>query len=72
MKILNRLPCSSARTTINVRGESVRVRPYQIVVWVSLNLREVTNWDVRVPRFPAILDTGLSHNFSIRVSHLLR
>ncbi len=50
----------------------MHVRAYQIVVWVSLNLREVTDWDVRVPRFPAILDTGYNHNFSIRVSHLVR
>ncbi len=72
MKILNRLPYSSEPTTINLRGEAVRVRPYQIVVWVSLNLWQVNDWDVRVPRFPAILDTGNNHNFSIRVSHLLR
>jgi hypothetical protein len=72
VKLLNRLPYSAEPTTVNLRGEAVRVRPYQIVVWVSLNVRHVVEWDGRVPGFPAILDTGHTHNFSIRVSHLVR
>ncbi len=72
MRILNCLPYSAEPTTVSVRGETVRVRPYQIVVWVSLNLRQVVEWDPQAPRFPAILDTGHTHNFSIRVSQLVR
>src|SRR5438094_85862 len=49
VKILDRLPYSSEPTTVSVRDEAVRVRPYQIVVWVSLNLRQVMEWDPRVP-----------------------
>jgi hypothetical protein len=72
VRILNRLPYSSEPTTVGVLGDAMRVRPYQIVVWVSLDLRQVVDWDPRAPRFPAILDTGHSHNFSIRVGHLTR
>jgi len=70
--ILNRLPYSADATTLNVRGQAVRVRPFQIVVWVSLNLQQFADWDVRLPRFPAILDTGHTHNFSIGVGQLVR
>ncbi len=57
MKILNRLPYSTEPTSVNVDGAAVHVRPYQIVVWASLNLWQLKEWDVRVPCFPAILDT---------------
>ena len=51
MKILNRLPYSNEQTTVNVREEVVRVRPYQIVVWVSLhkNVKGTREADERKP-----------------------
>ena len=48
------------------------VRPYQIIVWVSVSIRELLEWDARTPRLPAILDPGNNHNFSISRGHLLR
>src|SRR6516225_5475833 len=72
MKILNRLPYAAAPTTITIRGETQRMRPYQIIVWVSINVRAMVEWDPRLPQVPAILDTGNNHNFSITRSQLLR
>ena len=53
-----------------IAGELVTIRPFQIVVWVTLSVRDELEKDA--PRFPAILDTGHNHNFSIQGSHLLR
>lgn len=72
MKILDRLSYFSERTTVPVRGEEQRVRAYQIVVWVSINIERILEWDQRLPLVPAILDTGNNHNFSIGRSQLLR
>jgi hypothetical protein len=55
VKILDRLPYSSEATFVSAHGGSVRVKPYQIVVAVSL--QALLEWDPRMPRFPAILDT---------------
>ncbi len=46
------------------------VKPFQFVVMVSLSLGDVLEPGAR--RFPAILDTGLNHNFAIRREHLDR
>jgi hypothetical protein len=72
VKILDRLPYSAEATFVSVPGGSVRVKPYQIVVAVSVNLQALPEWDPRMPRFPAILDTGNNHNLSITSGHLLR
>ena len=50
----------------------MRVKPYQIVVVVSVNLQALMEWDPHMPGFPAILDTGNNHNLSISRRHLLR
>ena len=68
-QLLRRLPIES--NDVLVRGQRVRIKRPQIVVWVSINPREHKTWDARVPRFPAILDTGNSHSFLIRESHLI-
>lgn len=72
MKILDRLPYSTEPLTVDVRGEAVRVKPYQIIVQVSVSIRGLMGWDPRTPAFPAILDPGHNHNFSIRRDHLIR
>jgi hypothetical protein len=70
MKILDRLPIANEHRLIDVRGEPVKLRPYQIVIRVSiLNVQE---WDPRAPNFPALLDTGNNLNFSIQTNHLTR
>lgn len=61
MKILDRLPIGEEPATIEARGELVLVKRFQIVLWASLN---------GSPPFPAILDTGHSHNASITESQL--
>jgi hypothetical protein len=72
MKVLDRLPYAATTTTENVRGETVHIKPYQIVVWVSIGLRQFMRWDRRAPRLPAILDTGNNHNLSIGHAQLVR
>jgi hypothetical protein len=62
VKILNRLPYFKVSTTVTVRGATVRIKPYQIIVWVSISPVDL-EWDPRTPVFPAILDTGNNHNF---------
>jgi hypothetical protein len=63
MKILDRLPIGDEPETIHVGAEAVTIKRFQIFVWVSIQAS---------PPFPAILDTGHSHNFSITESQLAR
>lgn len=63
MHILRQLPFRDVEYTVAVAGQSVRIRAYQVLVWVSLSAHDVLAKDVR--QFPAVLDTGHSHNFSI-------
>ena len=72
MKILDRLPYSADASFVAAPGTSVRVKPYQIVVAVSVSLWALRDWDPRMPGFPAILDTGNNHNLSISRGQLLR
>jgi hypothetical protein len=64
MKILDRLPVYQENAFISVREEAVEVFRNQIVVWLSIG-------DTLRP-FPAILDTGHSHNLSMAQRHLER
>jgi hypothetical protein len=60
MKILNRLPISDEPASICVGVQELLIKRFQIFVWVSI--------DASRP-FPAILDTGHSHNSPGRLSH---
>ena len=60
MKILDRLPYHDRPTALSFGTRKIDVRGYQIVVWLSL--RQLV--------FPAILDTGHSHNLTISSRHL--
>jgi hypothetical protein len=62
VRILDRLPIADEPSLLFPGIEPIAVKRYQIAVWVSIN-------DVLRP-FPAVLDTGLSHNFSITESQL--
>lgn len=65
MRILDRLPLYDKPAIISVgRGEVTQVKRNQIIVWVSIN--------DTFRSFPAILDTGYSHNFGIARRHLDR
>lgn len=70
MKILNRVPVLDKYHELQVRGERTKIRPFQIIVQVSLSDTPV--WDPRTPIVPALLDTGNNHNFSIQESQLVR
>jgi hypothetical protein len=64
--ILRSLPYSDRRTTVIVRGQEEEVKPTQIIIWASITEVGQRGFDPVIPRFPVILDTGLSHNFSIK------
>jgi hypothetical protein len=64
MRILDRLPIYEEPALIEVRDEVYQVWQNQTIVWVSL--------DEALAPFPAILDTGHSHNLSIARRHVQR
>ena len=71
MKILDRLLYSTEQTPpITVGKQSVAVKPHQIIVWVSVGVADLLDWDPRTPAFPAILDTGNNFTLSIFESQL--
>src|SRR5438132_1168718 len=70
--ILDKLPFYDDFTTVTVQGHSYQILPWQIVVWVSLGPKGVRELDPRVPRFPAILDTGFTDTFLIHEQQLRR
>jgi hypothetical protein len=69
---LSGLPYFNRRTTVLVRGREESVKPTQIIVWASIAEIGREELDPATPRFPAILDTGLTHNFAIQGEHLAR
>ncbi len=70
--ILRDLPFSAAPKPVDFQGHHISIKADQIMVWVGLSEDEDAGFDPRRPVFPAILDTGHSHNFSIREDHLIR
>lgn len=68
--ILSDAPFQERADEVSCGLERVPIKPYQIIVWVSLTARKVLELPAGVPRFPAILDTGHSHNFSIHERHI--
>ena len=61
MRILDRLPVVDAHDRLDVHGKALRIRPFQIIVRVSLS--EIAIWDARTPIIPALLDSGNNHNY---------
>src|SRR5207248_8816355 len=70
--ILRRLPFFAREDEVTVGSERVRIRPYQIIVWVSVSTKSLLELPPQARRLPALLDTGHNHNFSIRAQHLRR
>ena len=62
----------SEKTTLRVHNELVAVKAFQIVVWVSISNDESAAWEPRIPKIPAILDIGTTHNFFLTKEHLAR
>src|SRR6266508_4014501 len=69
--LLDRMPFLEGPGEILVRGERVRIRETQIIVWVSLSLKEMRHPHPAGVPFPAILDTGHTHTFAIQQRHLV-
>jgi hypothetical protein len=70
MTILDRLPIDDSHYRLGIHGESLKIRPFQIVVQISVS--DALTWSDSAPRIPALLDTGLNHNFSIQEIQLRR
>jgi hypothetical protein len=65
-------PFFSTPTKVTVQGREVPVKADQIIVWVSLTAGGTARLDSGTPRFPAIIDTGHTHNFSIQEQQLIQ
>jgi hypothetical protein len=63
--IVDRSPFFQQPTHVNVGEQAVLVRPFQIVLWVSVEAGGRLS-----RRIPAILDTGFSLNFAIQQEQL--
>ena len=72
MRILDRLPFAEEQTSVLTPDGVAVVKPFQIIVWVSLATPDDRTLPPGTPRFPAILDTGNNHNFAIRHEQLER
>src|ERR1043165_2241233 len=70
--ILDPLPIPEKEEMAFVGAERVRIKECEIIVWVSLSVKGILNLAPGTPCFPAILDTGHTHNFSIQEQHLVR
>jgi len=69
--LLDRLPIPEVTSEVVFGGRRFRVRGNQIIVWVMVTRRRLASPDLRLVPFPAILDTGHNHTFSIQERHLV-
>lgn len=60
----------SNKTRLPLGNEEIEVKPYQIIVWLSLATPAFSDWAESMPRFPAILDLGNNHNLAITTQQL--
>lgn len=65
--IIRQCPFFKEATQVDVAGEKVDIRPYQIILWMSITAGSRSSTP-----FPAILDIGHSLNFSIKEEQLHR
>jgi hypothetical protein len=70
--IIRQLPFSDKRTSLSVPGGTVSVKPFQIVLSVSLSLPSEGELHPRTPRLPAVLDTGCNGTFVLSEQQLNR
>ncbi|HZZ80659.1 MAG TPA: hypothetical protein VFE62_19305 [Gemmataceae bacterium] len=66
------LQYASEKSIVKVGNQSIEVKAYQIVLWMSISGPATTSLSVKVLKFPAILDTGTTHNFFLTVDQLQR
>lgn len=70
-RLLDRAPVPPQPSELVVRGERVRVRANQIIVWLTVTSVRADVPSPAAAPFPAILDTGHTHTFSIQERHLI-
>lgn len=70
--ILKDLPYFGEHTSVVAGAETLRVKPHQIMLWLSVTMAEQIEWDPRIPAFPALLDTGNNQNLSVTAAQLTR
>lgn len=70
MKILDRLPISGDHTSLRFGQRYIKVRPDQIVVWLSVHIAGAIEPEENIPKFPALLDTGSNFGFAVQHRHL--
>jgi len=71
-RILHQLPITAVGDLVFVGQEMARVKAFQIIAWASITAGEVLDLPHALHRFPVIVDTGHTHNFSIQEQHLGR
>jgi hypothetical protein len=65
------LPYFSEKTNVSVQSEVVEIKAFQIIVWLSISSKESLAWDPRMPKMPAVLDLGTTHNLALTEEHLM-
>ena len=68
--VIRDLPYFETEKSVTVRGREYPVFSCQIVLWVSVSRKGQDTLDPNTPRFPAVLDTGFTHNFLIQTDQL--
>lgn len=68
--IIRDLPYFEEEKSVTVRGRGYPVFSYQIILWASVTHKGLETLDSSTPRFPAVLDTGFTHNFLIQPDQL--
>lgn len=66
MKIIDRLPIFEQGWIVPTPDGVEEVKPFQIVVLVSIADEGIIAQPEDAPRLPAVLETGNNHNFAIR------
>lgn len=69
--LLDCSPFFDRPTELIFRGQRIPIRSDQIILWLTLTPRSVASPTATASPFPVILDTGHTHTFSIRRSHLI-
>ncbi len=69
-RLVNCIPFGSEGHVV-IRGERIRIRANQIIAWISLTPDWIDEPNPSFEPFPAIVDTGHTHSFSINQRHLI-
>ena len=70
-RLIDGLPIPERPSEVVVRGERIRLRAHQIIVWVAISRRLDEPPRPTTAPFPAILDTGHTLSLSLQERHLI-